>query len=391
ESAEMIDLYFETGLFFSGLGVFASNVYKNAGQYSKAILAAFLEHEFQSGFSEVDDYGFLKYIDNLEKMLSLSETSEETEKTLNLVRSLFNDSAETFQLRENAFFVEKYIILKRKIQTHSITIQEFERYLRLERYFRRFPIFYWNVWQAALICTPDRLDRFIPALTRIISLSPDGPYAQPAREELARIMGYTEEYNNSKTNSSDGDDSYSPQLPDLVMRFSLGNFGISHIHSTSKNRSTLSYDFDLFKVYIYDTRTRFGLDLIGMSGNILDNREDYNYASFFNFDFHYSLVSINNMFFAQVYFAGGPSGIKYTINSDKHREDSNQMFDFPIFNATLGVRLRFLHFARWDLPNFDLYFEYNVLKEGFKVGFNASLTTPLTPLFMLIRNAFNSE
>ena len=192
DASVIVDLYFERGPFFHGLGLFASGVYENAGQPKKAILAAFLDFEYYSGYFETNYRHFLENIDNLERQLYLTGVLAEAEPVLYLLRSLYDDSGVIIDRRHTNFFVEEYCILKRKIQTNTLTPAEFEQFLQLERYFTQFPVFYWYVWQAALNLFPTSLARFTPALQRIILLNQHGRYAQPAWRELTRFMGYTE-------------------------------------------------------------------------------------------------------------------------------------------------------------------------------------------------------
>jgi tetratricopeptide (TPR) repeat protein len=193
DCAEMVDLYFEKGPFFSGLGLFASGAYENSGQANKAILAAFLEYEYNTGYTETNDRDFLENINTLEKLLVLKGLLAQTEQTVRMVRSLYDNSSLESVQKHSGFFAEDYVIFKKKILMRSLTVTEFEQYLRLERYFTRFPVYYWNVWQAALECSPDKIATFIPALEKIILLDKDGRYALPAWKELTRLMGYAKQ------------------------------------------------------------------------------------------------------------------------------------------------------------------------------------------------------
>jgi tetratricopeptide (TPR) repeat protein len=194
DCAAMVDLYFERGPFFPGLGLFASGAYEAAGQITKAIFAAFLDYEYNSGYFETNDSDFLANINFLERQLELNGTLNQAAPTLHLIRSLFDNSDLTFTRRNNAFFVEDYCYLKKKILTNTLTIPEFEEYLRLERYFTRFPVYYWNVWQAALgLFPPASLATYVPALEKIILLDRNGRFAQAAWEELTKFMGYARE------------------------------------------------------------------------------------------------------------------------------------------------------------------------------------------------------
>jgi len=188
--AAMVDFYFERGHFFPGLGLFASGAYEAAGQINKSILAAFLEYDFNSGFFETNDNDFLANMNLLERQLELNGTLNLAAPTIRLIRGLFDDSELIFTRSHNAFFAEDYVYLRRKIRTNTITIAEFEEFLRLERYFTRFPTYYWNVWQAALRLFPDSLENYAPALEKIILLDRNGRFAQAAWEELTEFMGY---------------------------------------------------------------------------------------------------------------------------------------------------------------------------------------------------------
>jgi len=193
DCAIMVDLYFEKGPFFQGLGVFASGAYEASGQPNKAVLAAFLDYEFYSGYIETNDSDFLANLNSLEKQQELMGMIHQTGPTLRLLRSLFDNSELNFERSYNAFFVEDYCYLKKKILTKTLSVNEFEQYLQLEHYFSRFPIYYWNIWQAALELSLTNTINLIPILEKIIILDRNGRYAQPAWEEITRIMGYARE------------------------------------------------------------------------------------------------------------------------------------------------------------------------------------------------------
>ena len=194
DCAQMVDLYFEKGPFFAGLGLFASTVYENAGDVNKAILAAFLDYEYHSSYTQTNDNDFLANINAVERQLALKGLLQYAEPTIRLIRGLFNNSDLIFERNRNAFFVEDYCYFKKKILTSSLTSAEFEQYLQLERYFSIFPAYYWNLWQAALKLFPQTaLVSFIPSLEKIIRLDSNGRYAKAAWEELTKLMGYTGE------------------------------------------------------------------------------------------------------------------------------------------------------------------------------------------------------
>jgi tetratricopeptide (TPR) repeat protein len=192
ECAGLVDYYFEKGVYYAGLGLFASSVYESAHQAEKAIFAAFLDYEYYSGYTVTNDQDFLKNIDNLEQQLAQKGILRDLEPVLHLIRGLYRNPAAAYTGNRSGFFVEDYILLKKKIITDSITFPEFEQYLKLEHYFSRFPVYYWNLWRAASKLRNISAPAYIPALEKIITLDKDGRYAKPAWEELTKLMGYTE-------------------------------------------------------------------------------------------------------------------------------------------------------------------------------------------------------
>ncbi|GHV96654.1 hypothetical protein AGMMS50293_29740 [Spirochaetia bacterium] len=191
DCALIVDRYFERGSYFNGLGMFASTAYEAAGQENKAILAAFLDYEYHTGYTKTDDREFLANLDRLEKQLVLQARLPKTEYTLQLVRSLYNSAPLQDDRNHSEFFVEDYIILKKKILASSLTAAEFDKYLKLEHYFSRFPGYYWNVWQATAGFSLALRANYIPVLQKIITLDKDGRYAQSAWEEMTKLMGYS--------------------------------------------------------------------------------------------------------------------------------------------------------------------------------------------------------
>jgi hypothetical protein len=198
DAAEMADLFFEKGVYFPGLGLFASSVYESNGETGKAILAAFLDYEYQSGFKEDDGVAFLRNIETLEKKLergSLGEEGAENGKaaqSLRLLRSLYDPETSVPAAYEAPFFTGDYILCKKMILEGSLTEADFRRYLSLEPYFRIFPSYYWNLWQGALLISGSPPAEYLAALEKVIALDREGIYAKPAWGELTRFLGFEE-------------------------------------------------------------------------------------------------------------------------------------------------------------------------------------------------------
>jgi tetratricopeptide (TPR) repeat protein len=193
EAAEMLDLFFEKGSYFPGLGFFASSVYESAGEIDKAVLAAFLDYEYYSGFRGADEGTFLRNIGTLEERLGpKAEAGAKAAGPLRLLRSLYDPAVSVPTAYEAPFFTGDYILCKKKIREGSFTEADFSRYLSLEPYFRSFPSYYWNLWQGALLVKGKASTEYLAALERVIALDREGVYAKPAWAELTRFLGFEE-------------------------------------------------------------------------------------------------------------------------------------------------------------------------------------------------------
>jgi hypothetical protein len=192
EAAAMVDLFFEKGGYFPGLGLFASSVYEAAGQEEKAVYAAFLEYEYSSGYREAEPAVFLKNIETLEKQLAARDRSGPVTGALNLVRSLYDPSVSVSitEEYEYSFFAEEYITLKKRISEAPLTAAEFSRYLGMEHYFSLFPVYYWNLWQAVSGLPESSRANYLMVLERIIALDREGAYAQRAWDEISKTLGF---------------------------------------------------------------------------------------------------------------------------------------------------------------------------------------------------------
>jgi tetratricopeptide (TPR) repeat protein len=199
EAAEMTDLFFEKGSYFPGLGFFASSVYESTGEIDKAVLAAFLDYEYQSGFNGTDDGTFLRNIGSLEERLEARKLEGEDSgdeakaaQPLRLLRSLYDPETSVPSGYQASFFAGDYILCKKKIREGSFTEADFSRYLSLEPYFRSFPSYYWNLWQGALLVNEKPPAEYLAALEKVIALDREGVYAKPAWGELTRFLGFEE-------------------------------------------------------------------------------------------------------------------------------------------------------------------------------------------------------
>jgi tetratricopeptide (TPR) repeat protein len=186
----MIDLYFEKGQFFPGLGLFSSTVFEAEKQYKKSILLAFLDYEYYSSYKQTGNDDFLNNLTILENRAASQFNSPETLGAIQLIRSLYNNSISISIPTEPRFFVEEYIILRHKINRETITNSDFNQLLLLEHYFSRFPVYYWSVWQAVEQLAPEHKSDFVAVLEKIIALDRSGPYARLSWDALSEMMGY---------------------------------------------------------------------------------------------------------------------------------------------------------------------------------------------------------
>ena len=180
---ELLERCFESGGFFPGLGVFASGVYEKIGDTEKAVLCAFLDYEYAADGKEKDD-AFLTNLQSVEALLPDGGDSPALEG----VRALFDMKREV-PVPASSFFVSDYIRLKAKLLRGEVSSGDLSSLLQLERYFSRFPSYYWSVWLAARSLQRDGLNDWIPVLEKTIALAPSSSYASRAKSELASCIG----------------------------------------------------------------------------------------------------------------------------------------------------------------------------------------------------------
>jgi tetratricopeptide (TPR) repeat protein len=193
ECAGILDFFFENGEgFFTGLGNYAAHIYEKAGQLKKAIYASFLEFEFQISYRQEEPKEFLNKLDVLEaEMEHRGILDEGNKEAIRLIRSVYDPSLEYPRFKqEPSYFVERYIIIKNRIRDQDITPIELKIFFDLLLYFHKFPVYYWNLWQAAGMVDKLNEEKYAIILERIIALDENGVYAQPARDELERISGF---------------------------------------------------------------------------------------------------------------------------------------------------------------------------------------------------------
>lgn len=180
---ELLERYFETGDFFPGLGVFASGVYENIGDTEKAVLCAFFDYEYASSGRE-NGNAFLTKLQSLEALLPEGGNSAALES----IRALF-DMRREVHAPAFSFFVSDYIYRKAKALRCDVSPDDLSSLLQLEKYFSRFPSYYWTVWLTVRSLQSEGLRDWIPVLEKTIALAPSSAYASLAKTELASCIG----------------------------------------------------------------------------------------------------------------------------------------------------------------------------------------------------------
>lgn len=186
----IINKYMPTGQWFAGLGSFASTVFEKNGMLQESLLCAFLEYEYNSSMTVTEDEKFLKNMDSVEQLCKENGTSEIVMPVLFLIRNLYT-SNENYTLEIHDNFISEYLILRNKINSKTVTENDFQILLSLEPYFRNFPIYYWSVWQCVKIIDSNQLLNFVTVLKKTIALSPSSALADIARNEIKDVFGVT--------------------------------------------------------------------------------------------------------------------------------------------------------------------------------------------------------
>lgn len=127
KALELLELYFEKGEFFSGLGLFASGVYEKNDLFIKSIFSAFLDYEYQSCFGNSDDKKFIQNLNDLRTKLVAEEGKEAAINAIDYIISLYLDT--DVKEMDLDFFPFQYIKLKKIAKSGVWSNKEFNEYL----------------------------------------------------------------------------------------------------------------------------------------------------------------------------------------------------------------------------------------------------------------------
>lgn len=250
DCSRLTDLFFEKGKYFPDLGLFASTVYEKTGQLKKSVYSAFLDYEYESCFGRADDRHFLENLATVEKTITGKTGYQEGIKALRCVRSLYNDSP--FPDDDTDFFVYQYIRAKKKLRTAPLSANELTDYMKLEKYFSEFPVYYWNVWLSAIKDPAASRTDWIPVLERVIISAPKSVYAPQARKAIGQQCGLTAEQSEQLLMPPEireallayGDDSKEEHLEPVYSLLSLPDctYVYNAIGQVQQNRQILHLD-----------------------------------------------------------------------------------------------------------------------------------------------------
>lgn len=186
KALELLELYFEKGTFFSGLGMFASGIYEKNGLMRESIFSAFLDYEYQSCFGNADDRKFVQNLNDLRSKLISESNDKSVVYALDYMLSLYVDT--DVSKPDMDFFPVKYIELKKIAKNKPWSNKEFNEYLALEKYFKNFPCYYWILWEMLPKINSGDLSNWKSILEKIILLG-NSEYYEPAKIALGKLVG----------------------------------------------------------------------------------------------------------------------------------------------------------------------------------------------------------
>lgn len=185
----LLEKYFKTGAFFPGLGLLASGIYEKNNDYTKSVLSAFLDYEYNSCYGNKNDK---KFSENLKTAIKKAqeENNPDAQKALQAILSLYSKDVE-LPIIDTDFFAYKYIYYKYKYLNFNLEPNDATYYLSIENNMKTFPIYYWILWDSASKNGITNYTNWIPVLEKIILLS-SSDYTEKARIALGKIKGLSE-------------------------------------------------------------------------------------------------------------------------------------------------------------------------------------------------------
>lgn len=185
----ILERYFETGNYFSEFGAFASSVYEKTNHFDLSLLSTFYDYLFYSNFIPDAEKKYFSNLDTLRETLKKSGQLLSYEESINFIESYFTLD-EKVNLNSD-FFISQFISIHKRIENKTVTQNDLQTLLKMEKHFSLFPCFYWNVYKALMIVLPSAQD--VPAvLEKVISLDNGNIFMELARTELGKYIGLSE-------------------------------------------------------------------------------------------------------------------------------------------------------------------------------------------------------
>lgn len=188
KALDLLELYFNKGTFFPGLGLFASGIYEKNCNLERSVFSAFLDYEYQSCFTKQDDKLF---VENLKNAITKAESEGNTDEmnALKAVIALYTDSE--FPIIETDFFAYKYIYYKYKYLHSQWVPNDAKYYFSIENNMNTFPSYYWLLWEVVSKADIKNYSNWTSVLEKILMLN-KSIYTDDARIALGKISGFSE-------------------------------------------------------------------------------------------------------------------------------------------------------------------------------------------------------
>ena len=190
----ILEDFLDDGVYFFGLGTFASGVYEKNSEYEKALLSSYYDYEYYSCFHGLDKSAFFARLDSIVVGIKPPEKLFQIKDAIEFVKSRVDQSSENKYTAE--FFPARFITLSNKIRDGKFTSLDVQNFLDLEIYFSNFPSYYWNAWNAFCQVDESKKKSYIPLLNKVVILGENNIYRESAKCELGKLAGLSKD--NSK-------------------------------------------------------------------------------------------------------------------------------------------------------------------------------------------------
>jgi hypothetical protein len=185
DAVNVLEDYFIVGTYEEGFGLWAAHIYDRAGETAKAILAAWLDLDYEAASTGLSDAAVKARLDETEAILKKSppawNAAAEDVAWLRAASSVGPLPIATDPTAEYNY-IRLYVRLRAQVKAGAPLPDTLVMLDVMEQFFRNCPAFYALLWEAA---PPANQDAFLPALERVIALAPPAaPVAIQARQRL---------------------------------------------------------------------------------------------------------------------------------------------------------------------------------------------------------------